>query len=173
MMAKAGIGRRPMAATMAALVIATIGCGGEAKRSTGPTHIALPTLRASTGAYAAGSVATFATLPDATRLGPVPCDDPGGDLADDGRYQVSGSWQVPLPPGRHRATFRQLREDWQARAIEITEYRELPDGVKVSLAGRDPAAGFSLSLTSTQPPDAVALLVVSSCVISPDGRYPG
>jgi hypothetical protein len=123
----------------------------------------------------AASIATGlgVDLPEATRVGPAPCESPSGDLSKDGRYSVTGNWQVPLPKSKQRATFQQIRSAWLAAGFKITSYKELPDGVRANVSAQDPATGFELFIGSAEPPEAVALAITTPCVMSPDHKYPG
>jgi hypothetical protein len=100
----------------------------------------------------AASIATRlgVALPEATRVGPTPCENPSGDLSKDGRYSITGNWQIPLPKSKQRTTFQQVRSDWLATDYKIISYKELPDGVRATYPPRirRRASSFSLAAPS-------------------------
>jgi hypothetical protein len=161
-----------------AALIALPGCGGANKDPTeGKQMVAVASLtdvQRQVREQANTVLADLGLPPPSTApdIGPAPCSDAGGS-ADDGRFYVAGAWQVPLPSAQQIATLRRVRDTWQAKGYEITDYRELPSGVEVVLAAGNPTNGYSLSLITTSPPIAVAMLVSSPCMKSPDGKYPG
>lgn len=168
-----GATRRRLAAGAVALLVGAVGCGGDVESEVTQV-VPVENMRAQVRDRAGEVVAGLGLrLPEATRIGPAPCTGALRDLAEDGRYTVTGNWQVPLPADRQRDTFQQLRERLQRDGYQVVQYRELPDGVRATLVARDPASGFEISLGSTEPPEAVALAVTSPCVVTPDGRYPG
>lgn len=112
-------------------------------------------------------------VPGIVRIGPVPCSGKISDLAEDGSYYVSGGWQIPLAAGKQVPTIRAIRDDWQAKGYTIVTFMEIDDNTRIRLEGEDPGNGFTFSVISTNPPTAVSIRVLSTCVRPPDGQYPG
>lgn len=110
--------------------------------------------------------------PNTVRIGPVPCPGRYTDFAPDGAFYVSGGWQLDLAPDRQIATLRAIRDRWLAKGFRV-EYREFDDNTRASVQMEDPGTGFELSVASTLPPTAVAIRVLSVCVHSVDGKFPG
>jgi hypothetical protein len=167
--------RQLIIAFMATLVVAT-GCteNQRGERRERLQTVELAEMKARVRDFAMQAVTdVHESLPADGDVLPVPCSQSGGDLADDGSYHVMGSWTVPLPPAQQRATFQRLRTDWQARGYEITAYKEVPDSIEGVISARDPKTNFTISFTTTDPPEFVAMLVNSSCAMSPDHKYPG
>jgi len=159
--------RRKLAAlAAAAALLAAGGCGDDMDDLPRAT---LAETQAAVRDFAAGLA--LDPLPEPLRVGPAPCEGRYADLAGDGAFYVAGAWQVPLPSTSQRETLATVRDAARAKGYEITEYREI-DEVEVVMSGRDPATGFTFSISSTDPPEAVALLVSSTCRRSPDGNYP-
>jgi hypothetical protein len=92
----------------------------------------------------------------------TPCEGRAGELSDpDEVYYVQGIYQVMVPAGQQADALARARQRWQADGLTIKAERTFgADGTgEVSAATDD---GYSLSLTSGQPP-AMALLVSSPC----------
>jgi hypothetical protein len=110
--------------------------------------------------------------PDVVTVGATPCEGPDGTPRHD-RFFVTARVQVPLAPERQRATLQLLRAEWLRRGYRITHERDRPELPGGQLDARNPADGYQLALTTTQPPTALAVSVYSPAVpIAPDGPRP-
>lgn len=110
--------------------------------------------------------------PGTVRIGPVPCQDAGSEIAKDGSFYVSGGWQIPLASDLQVSALRAIRDSWQARGYKVIVYQEV-DGGRSRLEGEDPKTGHSFSVISTNPPTAVAVRVLTPCAKPADGVFPG
>jgi len=110
---------------------------------------------------------------DGYRANAAPCDDASGTIADDGRWNLTGFAAIPLAADKHVTTLRAVHDQWQSQGWQITEDRTLPDGVRGSLSGRNPQTGVSVTLTSSDPPRQLALIVASACYRPAPGEDPG
>lgn len=104
----------------------------------------------------------------------VPCEMRGGDLATDGRWRLSGHAQIRVPEDQHAGTLHRLRDLWTAQDYEITEFRLFPPDKKQGrIIASNPADGVSVSLQSTEPPQAFAVLILTPCYQPASGEHPG
>jgi hypothetical protein len=94
------------------------------------------------------------------------CGNWRGEFARDGRFYVHGIWQMPLPAAEHPTTLERLRESWAAQGYIIKRYRMLDD-IRGSIIVENPSDEAELSVVSTVPPSAVAVMVMSACYRAP------
>ncbi len=111
--------------------------------------------------------------PGTVRIGPAPCSSGTSDIAENGVYYVAGGWQIPLAAEDQISKIRAVRDAWQAKGYSIVLYQEVDDNTRARLEGEDPSNGFTFSVISTNPPTAVGIRALSTCVAPPDGQYPG
>ena len=158
---------RKIAILLAVLLVA--GCGEEES-----TVEAKPRAEVETTVHAqADAVATAAGAKlEGYQANSAPCDTPDGNIADDGRWNLTGFAAIPLAADRHVATLKAIKERWQADGWQISDDRTLPDGVRGSLSGVAPGSGLSVSVTSSDPPKQLALIVASPCYRPVDGEDP-
>jgi hypothetical protein len=105
---------------------------------------------------------------------PAPCEGADGVLATDGRFDVTGNAQITLPEDQHVATLQKLRELWQSQGFEVTDDRTFaPDHKRGTVSVRNPADGISVSIQSTGPGTAFALLIATPCYKPVAGEHPG
>lgn len=158
---------RKFAIVLAMLLVA--GCGDE-----GTTVEAKPRAEVETTvrAQADAVAATAGVALQGWRANSAPCDTPDGNIADDGRWNLTGFAAIPLAADQHVATLRKLKEQWQAGGWRISDDRTLPDGVRGSLSGVAPGTGLSVSITSSDPPKQLALIIASPCYRPADGEDP-
>lgn len=97
----------------------------------------------------------------------APCEGGAGEMDEQIRY-VQGAYQIPLAAEKHIETLARLRDEWRAKGWTITEDRTFPSGTQGGLAVTTNEDGYSISLTSTTPPNAFALLIHSTCYRSAD-----
>ncbi|MFY1686740.1 hypothetical protein [Plantactinospora sp. WMMB782] len=88
-------------------------------------------------------------------------------------FHVSGFSHVTLPVEQHAEVLERLRDEWIARGYELKNFRILPDGAGAELDLVRPADGFQFSWATSGDRVWIALIIVSPCVRSPDGKYPG
>jgi hypothetical protein len=78
---------------------------------------------------------------------------------------------MPLPAARHPATLAQLRDSWAAQGYKIKSFRMFSD-IEGVVVAENPADEVEVAVTSTVPPTAVAVLVLSACY-RPPAASPG
>jgi hypothetical protein len=88
--------------------------------------------------------------------------------SSDGVFSVQGAYQLPMDAARQLDTIARVRDAWKAQGYEITDDRTIADGRGVLTART--GDGYSLDLSSTRPPTAMALLIHSACYESPTPR---
>ncbi|WP_285684697.1 hypothetical protein [Actinoplanes sp. NBRC 103695] len=102
---------------------------------------------------------------DGLRLNSAPCGN--GDT-----WNLTGIGAIPLAAEKHVATLRAVKERWQADGWQIDDDRTLPDGVRGSLSGVTPDGALTVSLTSSQPPRQLAVIIASRCYRPAPGEDP-
>lgn len=103
-------------------------------------------------------------------IGPVPCEDPAGELSKTGVYFMSAKQQVVVGEGRLAEALRRVHAYFSEQGFDTEEIRWLEDGTGM-LRATDPD-GFWYSLAPTDPPVAFALFVDSPCYQAPEGEDP-
>ena len=170
-----------VAAAMAAVVLAactskespSVTVSGKTKQDTLNQVRELQAQVNQYGAQFREAVGGAAPNPGSVRVGPTPCPGKTSDVADDGSFYVSGGWQLNLDPARQISTIRAVRDAWQTKGYKIVLYEEFDNGTRARLEGEDSANGYSFSIISTNPPTAVGIRVLSTCVKPADGEFPG
>jgi hypothetical protein len=94
------------------------------------------------------------------------CANWRGDFARDGRFYIHGVWQMPLPADKHPSTLERLRESWAAQGYIIKGFK-MSDDIRGSVVAENPSDEVELSVVSTVPPSAVAVMVMSACYRPP------
>jgi hypothetical protein len=117
-------------------------------------------------AYAAVIATLAGTDPAATetRISPTPCEGKNGELAEDGRYYMQGNWQMPLAPQQQAATLTGLRDTFTAKGYEIKRFQLFKENEGVVIA-ENPADGVQITAESTIPPTALAVVVITDCLM--------
>ncbi|HYN95506.1 MAG TPA: hypothetical protein VES42_16790 [Pilimelia sp.] len=164
--------RRPAAATLAALTVATgalAGCTGgpappEKEGANVDTVVESETRRQVE--QRAGQIASLVGE-DLKVIGvtSVPCTGKAGESSD-ASYWTGGTYQLFLPARQHAGTLARLREQWLRDGYTIGTYQTADDGRADKLEATAPDR-FTVSVTSTTPPTALALSVTSPCRLSP------
>lgn len=97
------------------------------------------------------------------------CENWRGEPARDGRFYIHGIWQMPLPAAKHSATLERLRESWAAQGYIIKRLKMFNDieGSTGSITVENPSDQVELSVMSTAPPSAVAVMIMSACYRPP------
>jgi hypothetical protein len=111
--------------------------------------------------------------PGSVRVGPAPCPGKTSDLAEGGSFYVSGGWQINLDSAKQIPTIQAIRDAWRAKGYKIVLYEEFDNGTRARLEGEDPTNGYTFSVISANPPTAVGIRVLSTCVKPADGQFPG
>lgn len=97
-----------------------------------------------------------------TLVSRAPCENERGELADDGRFYVQGSWQMPLPPGEQAATLVRLHDGWAAQGYHIKKFQMFSQTEGVVIA-ENPVDEVEVMVESGVPPIAVAVLIMTPC----------
>jgi hypothetical protein len=104
---------------------------------------------------------------------PAPCEGRNGELATDGRFFMTGNANIAAAPDQHIAILQKLRDQWKQQGYEITEFRTFaPDNNRGVVSVRNPADGVTISVHSTEPPQAFALLIATPCYLPAPGEHP-
>ena len=90
------------------------------------------------------------------------CENALGDYTQDGRFYVHGVWQMPLPTEEHAATLAWLHDGWVAQGFQIKKYEWYDDSQGVVIA-LNPIDESELWVESTNPPVALAVVILSAC----------
>ncbi|WP_236718576.1 hypothetical protein [Actinoplanes sp. TFC3] len=101
----------------------------------------------------------------------APCEGRNGETADDGRWNPSGFAAIPLASDKHAAALKAIADAWQSQGWEISENRTFKDGGG-SIAGRNPQNGLNTSITSSNPPKQLAVIIGSACYRPIQGEDP-
>jgi hypothetical protein len=109
---------------------------------------------------------------DGYRANSAPCDDAAGNIADDGTWNLTGFAAIPLASDKHVTTLHAIHDKWQSEGWQIEADRTLPDGIRGTLSGRNPRTGVSVSISSSDPPKQLALIIASSCYRPAPGEDP-
>ncbi|MGY0234014.1 hypothetical protein [Longispora urticae] len=120
-------------------------------------------------AYFQAQSTTVHGQPDAgkkTGIGPAPCEGKGGETADDERYYIQGTYQLPFPTGQTQQTVVDtLQKSWNTQGYEYPEpLNKLPSG-DLSVTARNPRDGFQISITGYEK--YVGVLIFSPCYQPP------
>lgn len=164
-------------AVLAAAVIFLGGCTGDKETPLGDKEAPLPVktkaeveqmVRADADAIAA---VTGGTL-DNYRTSTTSCDTTDGAFSNDGTWNLAGFAAALLPSDQHVAALSALRDRWQAEGWTITEDRTFSDGISGALSGRNPATGITVSVTSSNPPKQLGIIIGSPCYRPAPGEDP-
>jgi hypothetical protein len=162
------------ALTLAGLALASCDSGGSPKEVT--------KLQVKTQADAerdveqlAGTVATaVGSKLENWTTNPSPCENPAGVVADGGPWNLSGFANIAVKPADQVPTLTRLRDEWTRQGYTVTEFHLVPPGDKQGrLAVRTPATDMTISLQSTAPGTAFAVIVSTPCYAPAPGEHPG
>jgi len=106
------------------------------------------------------------------RTNSAPCDTADGGFSRDGTWKLTGFAVALLAGDQHIAALRTLHDRWRSDGWTITEDRTLPDGIRGALSGRNPATGVTISVTSSDPPKQLAIIIASPCYQPTPGEDP-
>ena len=105
---------------------------------------------------------------------PAPCESTGGADATSGPWTLSGFATIAVKPADQVATLTRLRDQWQRRGYQITEFRTIPPDNKLgTLSARVPTEDLTVSMESTTPGTALSVIVASGCYAPAPGENPG
>jgi hypothetical protein len=99
-------------------------------------------------------------------ISPGPCTGKAGENSGD-VFAVQGVWVLPLPEQRHLDTLTRLRDAWKAEGYTITTDQTVGTGGELTAKAND---GSSINVITTDPPNAMRLLIHSACYESPTPR---
>ena len=104
----------------------------------------------------------------------APCEDANGELATDGRWNMTGHANIAVARAQQLTMLTRLRDQWKQQGYEVTEFRTFPpNGELGAVSVRNPEDGISVSLESTAPGTAFALLIATPCYRPAPGETPG
>lgn len=167
---------RRTAALTAVLVLATSCTGKEPGSPPGKDDPMQTMAVAEVKALAesrAQAVATTVGIPlDDWRTNTSPCVGKGGEIADDGRWKLTGfAGLAEVAPAEQVTTLHRIRDMWQQGGYEITEDRTFDDGGG-AVSMRDPETAITMSLFSTKNRDGIGLILASACYMPVAGEDP-
>lgn len=163
--------RRPLAAATLAMVLAAAGCDGSGTPKRKDTDLLVKTQ--------ADAEQLVKTLADAVaqdvgsplekwKTQPAPCTDAPGP------WNLSGVANVAVAPGDQVATLTRLRDAWTRQGYEITQFHLVPpDNKEGRLSARIPADQLTVTLQSTAPRTAFAIIITTPCYQPAPGEDPG
>jgi hypothetical protein len=99
------------------------------------------------------------------KVNPALCVYRVGKTGDGSIFVMQGTYQIALPEGEHVSTGARVRDAWKATGWTITE--DTTKDKTMDLAATTPAK-YTVRLGSTQPPNALVVLVQSPCYRDPD-----
>ncbi len=121
----------------------------------------------------AQAVATTAGVPlDNWRTNTSPCVGQGGEIADDGRWKLSGFARMPVAPADQITTLHRIRDMWRQQGYKVTRDRTFDDGTGGNVSMRDPETAVTMSLATNTNRDGIALVVASGCYMPIAGEDP-
>ncbi|MDI3421842.1 hypothetical protein [Streptomyces luteolus] len=95
------------------------------------------------------------------------CIGRDGEIADDGRYQLSYAAYANLPEAEHIAAVRKLRKELEDHGVRVTSHTERPETPEVILYGANDKQQFSVTADSVNPPGTLRLEVSTPCFLPP------
>ncbi|WP_230688727.1 alpha/beta hydrolase [Micromonospora sp. WMMC415] len=165
---------RHAAALTAVLMILTACTGGGISRGKDDALQTRATAEVKGLAEAsAQAVATTVGIPlNDWRTNTSPCVGERGEIADDGRWTLSGFAGIPVAPADQITSLHRIRDRWRQQGYEVTEDRIFADGTRGAVSMRDPGTGITVSLTTTKSRDSIALILASDCYLPAAGEDP-
>ncbi len=103
-----------------------------------------------------GGVAEYETGVSAS-----PCRGPNDETAGDGRFYVQGNYQLPLTVD-HERVLASLHDSWRAQGWAIKAFRMFTED-EGTVSAENPSDNIQISVESTRPPTALALLILTPC----------
>ncbi|RKN24185.1 hypothetical protein D7147_04155 [Micromonospora musae] len=97
----------------------------------------------------------------------APCEGSGGEM-DESIRTVQGVYNIAVTPGKHLDILAQLRDQWRNQGWAITEDRTFPNGIEGTITAKTTPDSYSLTVTGTKEPTALAILIHSDCYKSTD-----
>lgn len=95
------------------------------------------------------------------------CIGKNNETADDGRFDLSYTAQVPLPRAQYNAGLRKLKKKLEDEGYKVSSYRE-GDWRHILLYSKGGDANFFVSVGATKPPyDQMVLGVTTPCFLPP------
>lgn len=157
-------GRRDRAARLVAAALlataGTVGCtnGGDDVQTMPPDRATARVKQYADDTRAAVGADAFSQRDENVS----PCDGRMGELSDpDEVYYVQGVYQLLVPADQQAEVLSRVRERWRRDGLTIKQERSFGTGGTGEI-GATAADGYTLNLTSGQPP-AMLLLVSSPC----------
>jgi hypothetical protein len=171
--------RRYLLATTAALVLALTACTGHPNPGASSTEDPLPVKHQTDAAqllksHADALAATIGAQLTGWETIAAPCEGANGEQATDGRWNLSGHANIPVPPDQQIATLNRIHDQWKRQGYQITEFRTFPpDNKGGTVTARNPSDGVSITLESTGPGTEFAVLMLTPCYRPAPGESPG
>ena len=103
-------------------------------------------------------------------VSPATCEAPAGGKEDDKVFYVQGAYQIPVAPEQQVPTLAKLRDQYKQQGYTVKDDRTAADTNTGTLTVVAPDDTFTISVQSTSPPQAVALLIHTPCYRSPTPR---
>jgi len=103
-------------------------------------------------------------------VSPATCEAPAGGKEDDDVYCVQGAYQVPVTPDQQLSTLAKLRDQWKQQGYTIKDDRTFSEPNAGTVTAVAPDDQFSISVETTSPPQAMALIIHTPCYRSPTPR---
>lgn len=99
----------------------------------------------------------------------TPGEEPDGEPIAGGVWQLTGHARMPLPAAGQLAALHRLHDWWVALGNPVYEVNVYPDQVGGSVQATDRQDRVAMLVQSPQPPDWLALIVMSPCYLpAPD-----
>ncbi|GIJ27426.1 hypothetical protein Vqi01_25880 [Micromonospora qiuiae] len=106
------------------------------------------------------------------RTNTAPCEGRGGEIADDGRWTLTGFARLPVAPDDQITTLQRVRDAWREQGHEITEDRTFTEGDGGVVSMREAATSVTISLATNASRDRIALIVATGCYLPTEGEDP-
>jgi hypothetical protein len=103
-------------------------------------------------------------------VSPATCELPAGGEEDDAVFYVQGAYQIPVAPQQQVPTLAKLRDQYKQQGYTIKDDRTGAENNTGTLTVVAPDDSFTISVQSTSPPQAVALIIHTPCYRSPTPR---
>ncbi|MEU6202772.1 hypothetical protein ABZ814_04185 [Micromonospora musae] len=97
----------------------------------------------------------------------APCEGQRGEM-DESIRTVQGTYNIAVTPGKQLDILAQLRDQWRNQGWAITEDRTFPNGTEGTITAKTSPDSYSLTVTGTKEPTALAILIHSDCYKSTD-----
>ena len=106
------------------------------------------------------------------RTNTAPCEGRGGEIADDGRWTLTGFARLPVAPDDQITTLHRFRDAWREQGHEITEDRTFTEGDGGVVSMREADTSVTISLATNASRDRIALIIATGCYPPTEGEDP-